>query len=50
MTVMDDAVRIKIRYYRQLYEDRTDPIVFLTVAVEHFGSHLRVEDDFGSRL
>jgi hypothetical protein len=53
MTVMDDVVRIKIRYYRQLYEDRTDPIVFLPVAVSTSGhtSELkmtlgRVYDDF----
>ena len=34
---LNKEVRIKIRYYRQLYEDRTDPIVFLPVAVSTSG-------------
>jgi len=37
------AVRIKIRHYRQLYTDRTDPVVFLSVTVSTSG---RVYDDF----
>ena len=39
----DNTVRIKIRYYRQLYVDRSDTIVFLPVTVRTSG---RVYDDF----
>ena len=42
MTTMDDA-RMKIWYYRQIYADRSDPIVFLPVAVSTSG---RVYEDF----
>jgi hypothetical protein len=35
--------RIKIRHYRQLYADRSDPIVFLSVVVRTSG---RIYDDF----
>ena len=41
--VLNNETRIKIRNYRQLYVDRTDPIVFLTVVVSTSG---RVYDDF----
>jgi hypothetical protein len=40
---LNNAVRIKIRNDRQLYEDRPDPIVFRTVVVSTSG---RVSDDF----
>jgi hypothetical protein len=30
-------IRIKIRDYRQIYEDRSDPIVFLSVSVNSSG-------------
>ena len=30
---LNNAARIKIPHYRQLYADRPDPIVFLTVVV-----------------
>ena len=30
---LNNTVRIKIRHYRQLHADRTDPIVFLAVSV-----------------
>jgi hypothetical protein len=41
--VLNNAVRIKIRYYRHLYTDRSDPIVFLSVTVTTSG---HVYDDF----
>jgi hypothetical protein len=31
--VLNNADRMKIRHYRQIYADRSDPIVFLPVAV-----------------
>jgi hypothetical protein len=35
------VVRKKILHYRQIYVDKTDPIIFMTVSVrEHFGSRL----------
>ncbi len=40
---LNNTVRIKIRHYRQLYVDMTDPIVFLPVSVSTSG---RVYDDF----
>ena len=40
---LNNAARIKIRHYRQLYADRPDPMVFLPVAVSTSG---RVYDDF----
>ena len=40
---LNNVTRIKIRHYRQLYEDRTDSIVFLAVVVSTSG---RVYDDF----
>ncbi len=43
---LNNAVRIKVRHYRQIYTDRTDPIVFLSVVMSTSG---RVYDDF-SRL
>ncbi len=41
-----EAARTKIRHYRQLYINRTDPITFMPVAVD---TSDRVHDDF-SRL
>jgi hypothetical protein len=38
---------MKIRHYRQIYEDRPDPIVFLTVTVRTSG---RVYEDFTRML
>ncbi len=38
-----NVVRIKIRHYRQIYVDRSDSIVFLSVVVSTSGS---VYDDF----
>ncbi len=43
---LNNAVRIKVRHYRQIYTDRPDPIVFLPVVMSTSG---RVYDDF-SRL
>ena len=40
---LNNADRIKIRNYRQLYADRSDTVVFLSVVVNTFG---RVYDDF----
>ena len=40
---LDNAARIKIRHYRQLYEDKTDPIIFLPITVNTSGL---VYDDF----
>ena len=40
---LNTAARKKIRYYRQIYADRPDPIVFLPVSVSTSG---RVYDDF----
>jgi hypothetical protein len=40
---LNNVTRIRIRYYRQLYVDRSDPIVFLPVAVNTLG---RAYDDF----
>ena len=37
------AGRMKIRHYRQIYADRPDPIVFLTITVSTSG---RVYEDF----
>ena len=34
---LNNTVRIKIRHYRQLYTDRPDPIVFLTVVISTSG-------------
>ena len=41
--VLNNETRIKIRHYRQLCADRSDPIVFLPVAVSTSG---HVYDDF----
>ena len=41
--VLNKTVRIKIRYYRQIYTDSPDIIVFLSVVVNTSG---RVYDDF----
>ena len=41
--VLNNTSRIKVRFYRQLYTDRSDPIVFLQVTVSTLG---RVYDDF----
>ena len=41
--VLNNAVRIKIRDYRQIYTDSPDPIDFLPVSVNTSG---RVYDDF----
>ena len=40
---LNNVDRIKIRHYRQVYSDRSDPIVFLSVVVNTLG---RVYDDF----
>ena len=40
---LNTAVRKKIRHYRQIYGDRSDPIVFLPFSVSTSG---RVYDDF----
>jgi hypothetical protein len=40
------TVRLKIRHYRQIYVDRSDPIVFLPITVNTSG---HVYEDF-SRL
>jgi hypothetical protein len=45
--VLNKAVRMKIRYYRQIYVDRPDPIVFLPIAVSTSG---RVYEDFARLL
>ena len=44
---LNKAVRMKIRYYRQVYADRPDPIVFLPIAV---GTSGRVYEDFARLL
>jgi hypothetical protein len=44
---LNKTVRMKIRYYRQIYEDRPDPIVFLPIAVITSG---RVYEDFARLL
>ena len=41
--VLKNVVMTKIRHYRQLHEDRSDPIVFLSVTVSTSG---HVFDDF----
>jgi hypothetical protein len=41
--VLNKVVRMKIRHYRQIYEDRSNPIVFLTITVSTSG---RVYEDF----
>jgi hypothetical protein len=41
--VIQDAVRIKIRHYRNIYLNRPDPIVFLSLAVD---TSDRLYDDF----
>jgi hypothetical protein len=40
---LNKATRMKIRHYRQIYADRPDPIVFLTITVSTSGS---VYEDF----
>ncbi len=40
---LNKSARMKIRYYRQIYSDRPDPIVFLPIAVSTSG---RVYEDF----
>jgi hypothetical protein len=40
---LNKAARMKIRHYRQIYEDRPDPIVFLSITVSTSG---RVYEDF----
>jgi len=40
---LNNAVRIKMRHYRELYADRPDPIVFLPVTVNTSG---RIYDAF----
>ncbi len=42
--VLNKVVRMKIRHYRQIYVDRTDPIVFLPITVSTSG---HVYEDFG---
>ncbi len=41
--VLNKSVRLKIRHYRQIYEDSPDPIVFLSITVSTSG---RVYEDF----
>ena len=41
--VLKDVVRIKIRYYRNLYLNRLDPIAFIPLAVDTTG---RLYDEF----
>jgi hypothetical protein len=41
--VLNKSTRMKIRHYRQIYTDRTDPIVFLPIVVSSSG---RVYEDF----
>ncbi len=41
--VLRNVVIKKIRHYRHLYEDKTDPVIFLTVTMNTSG---RVYDDF----
>jgi hypothetical protein len=41
--VLRNVVIKKIRHYRQLYEDQTDPVIFLTVTMYTSG---RLYDDF----
>ncbi len=45
--VLNKTTRIKIRHYRQIYPDRSDPIVFLPVDVNTPG---HVYEDFTSLL
>ncbi len=45
--VFNKAVRLKIRYYRQIYADRPDPIVFLPITVSTSGC---VYEDFARLL
>ena len=40
---LNKAVRMKIRHYRQIYVDRSDPIVFLLITVNTSG---RIYEDF----
>jgi hypothetical protein len=40
---LNKTVRMKIRHYRHIYVDRSDPIVFLTIVVSTSG---RVYEDF----
>ena len=44
---LNNAVRMKIRHYRQVHEDRTFPIVFLPVVVRTSG---HVYEDLVPRL
>jgi hypothetical protein len=44
---LNKTVRMKIRYYRQIYVDRPDPIVFLPITVSTSG---RVYEDFARIL
>ncbi len=44
---LNKVVRLKIRHYRQIYVDRTDPIVFLPITVSTSG---RVYEDFARLL
>jgi hypothetical protein len=41
--VLNKEARLKIRHYRQIYADRPDPIVFLSISVNTSG---RVYEDF----
>ncbi len=45
--VLNKAARMKIRYYRQIYADRPDPIVFLPITVSTSG---RVYEDLARLL
>jgi hypothetical protein len=46
MTV-NKTTRMKIRHYPQIYEDRSDPIVFLSITVSTSG---RVYEDYARLL
>jgi hypothetical protein len=41
--VLNKTTRLKIRHYRQIYADRTDPIVFQSITISTSG---RVDEDF----
>ncbi len=45
--VLNKSTRLKIRHYRQIYEDRSDPIVFLPITVS---TSVRVYEDFARLL
>ena len=40
---LNKAAKLKIRHYRQIYSDRTDPIVFQSITISTSG---HVDEDF----